>query len=208
MTFTFTPDLRDRVSANLAEFKRYILSGEEYRQAAVALIITPPEKKDGDASMLLTRRTSKLNKHAGQWALPGGRVDDGETAYEAAIRETEEEVGLKLGSEHFLGQLDDLATKSNFIMQPFVFWLDDLSELAPNPDEVASVHYWPVSFFRDENAIQLIDQEEGHAPLLRLNWGSTRIHAPTGAVMLQLWEAGFLGQESRVNHYAHPNWAK
>lgn len=208
MTFTFTSGLRNRISTNLNEFERYILAGEEYRHAAVALIITPPKKAGDDACMLLTRRTSILNKHAGQWALPGGRVDDGETAYEAAIRETDEEVGLKLRDEHFLGQLDDLATKSNFIMQPFVFWLEDLSELSPNPDEVASIHYWPISFFQDENAIQLIDQEEGHAPLLRLNWGSTRIHAPTGAVLLQLWEAGILGQESRVNHYAHPNWAK
>ena len=71
---------------------------------------------------MLTRRGAHLSAHARQWAFPGGRVDDGETVLEAALREMHEEVGLELSSSDLLGRLDDYPTRSGYVMSPFVFW--------------------------------------------------------------------------------------
>ena len=207
MPYSFDDALRSTMAANLAAFDHRTIDTEGLRHAAVALTIT--QDPDGDeATMLLTRRTTKLRKHAGQWALPGGRIDDGETPYEAARREMHEEVNLDLNDSHFLGRLDDLQSRSGFVISPFVFWADDLSAMRANPDEVASIHHWPVGFFEEENAIQLIDLDGVDQPLLRLNWRDTMIHAPTGAFMLQMWEVAVHGREARVDHYAHPDFTK
>jgi 8-oxo-dGTP pyrophosphatase MutT (NUDIX family) len=196
------------MSQNLAVFSIAEIDEPDLGQAAVALTIVPDPTKPKQASMLLTRRTSKLNKHAGQWALPGGRIDKGETPLQGALREMDEEVNLQLNEAHLLGRLDDFQTRSGFIMRPFVFWAADLSTLAPNPDEVASIHYWPLGLFDEENAIQLIDQDHTEMPLLRLNMGETRMHAPTAAILLQLWEVGIHGRSTRVRDYAQPDWTK
>src|SRR3954453_898501 len=61
----------------------------------------------GGAAFLLCRRASRMRRHAGQWALPGGRIDEGETALDAALRELDEELGLRLGAPSVVGWLDD-----------------------------------------------------------------------------------------------------
>ena len=124
------------------------------------------------------------------------------------MREMHEEVNLQLDQSHFLGRLDDLQSRSGFVISPFVFWADDLSAMKANPDEVASIHHWPLDFFTEDNAIQYIDLPDHEHPLLRLNWKDTMIHAPTGAFMLQLWEVGVHGRHTRVNHFAHPDFTK
>src|SRR5579863_7371243 len=84
---------KDNVAARLAGFPRVAADRPELRQAAVAVCVTV---HDGVPCLLLTRRARRLRTHAGQWALPGGRRDAGETAEQAALRETAEEVGLDL----------------------------------------------------------------------------------------------------------------
>ena len=79
-----------------------------------------------------------MSAHPGQWAFPGGRVDEGETAEEAARREIEEEVGLC--DLDLLGRLDDYPTRSGYVITPFVFWAGAEAEPTANPDEVASIH--------------------------------------------------------------------
>ena len=71
-------------------------------------------------ALLLTRRALTLRRHAGQWALPGGRLDPGETPEQTALRELEEEVGLALPEAAVLGCLDDFTTRSGFVMTPVV----------------------------------------------------------------------------------------
>src|SRR5918994_90407 len=66
----------------------------------------------GGAAFLLCRRPSTMRRHAGQWALPGGRLGDGETPLDAALRELDEELGVRLGPESVLGWLDDYVTRS------------------------------------------------------------------------------------------------
>jgi 8-oxo-dGTP pyrophosphatase MutT (NUDIX family) len=91
---------------------------------------------DGAPSFVLTRRAAKLKAHQGQWALPGGRLDPGETPATAALRELHEEVGLELDGEAVLGLLDDYPTRSGYCITPVVVWAGAAAALAPNPDEV------------------------------------------------------------------------
>jgi 8-oxo-dGTP pyrophosphatase MutT (NUDIX family) len=88
----FDSTLRERIAANLERFERREEPDEGRRAAAVAAVIL--ENDDGEACFLITRRPATMRRHAGQWALPGGRRDPGETLREAALRELEEEIGL------------------------------------------------------------------------------------------------------------------
>ena len=94
----------------------------------------------GGAAFVLCRRAAGLNRHASQWALPGGRVDDGESAEDAARRELDEELGVTLGPETVLGLLDDYPTRSGYVMTPVVLWGGGRLELRPDPGEVLAAY--------------------------------------------------------------------
>src|SRR5579863_995752 len=132
--------LRDRIVANLASFPRIPLELEAHRPAAVAIVIAPHESAP---HFIITRRAAGLRRNAGNWALPGGGFDPGEDAIGAAIRETEEEVGVSLPREAALGLLDDFVTLSGHRVTPVVLWSEAPVVLKPNPLEVG--HAWFVS---------------------------------------------------------------
>ena len=100
---SFTPELRQRISANLAMLEPRILDAAGLRHAAVGVVLLPDLR--GRTCFVLTRRLSTLRRHSGQWALPGGRLEAGETAAIAALREIQEEVGLDLPANAILGRL-------------------------------------------------------------------------------------------------------
>jgi 8-oxo-dGTP pyrophosphatase MutT (NUDIX family) len=156
---------------------------------------------------MLTRRATHLSRHAGQWALPGGRVDDGESAEEAALRELHEEVGLRLDASAILGRLDDYATRSGYVITPVVVWAGAARELWPDPQEVRSVHRIPVQEFLRADA-PLLDPLPGSAhPVLRMPVGERWIAAPTAAVLYQFRELCLLGRPTRVAHFEQPKFA-
>src|SRR5437763_1049164 len=93
---------------------------------------------DGALGVPLTRRAARMRAHPGQWALPGGRIDDGEDAVAAAVREMEEELGVRVSGSCAIGLLDDYATRSGYVITPVVLWAGAVGELIPNPEEVAS----------------------------------------------------------------------
>ena len=109
------------------------------KRAAVVLALTASHDGD-DTAFLLTKRASSLRSHRGQWALPGGRCDAGETPVEAALRELDEELALRLPTDAVLGLLDDYPTRSGYLITPVVVWAAESNAITPNPDEVASVH--------------------------------------------------------------------
>src|SRR6202046_132683 len=114
------------------------------KRAAVAIVLVEADDAKSGTALLLTLRAAGLRAHRGQWALPGGRCDDGETPVEAALRELHEELGLALAPDDVLGLLDDYPTRSGYLITPVVVWASTKAELSPNPAEVASVHRIPL----------------------------------------------------------------
>ena len=112
------------------------------RAAAVAVTLVDDEQ--GRPCFVLTRRAAKLRRHAGQWALPGGRVDQGEDVVTAALRELDEEVRLQCDPSAVLGLLDDYPTRSGFVITPVVVWGGAGVELKGDPNEVAAVYRIPL----------------------------------------------------------------
>ncbi len=201
----FDAALLDKARANLAAFDRRAAALEERKAAAVALVLLADA--EGRGCFLLTKRAPTLRAHMGQWALPGGRMDAGESPEAAALRELDEEVGLKLGVEKLLGFLDDYPTRSGFVITPVVFWADDPGALAPNPAEVARVHLVPLEALDAPDVPRFISIPESDRPVIQVPLLGSLIHAPTAAVIYQMREVVSHGRPTRVDHLEQPVWA-
>ncbi len=197
--------LRTRIAANLDGFARRAHGEEGLRPAAVALALLPDER--GAPCFVLTRRAARLRAHGGQWALPGGRLDAGETPARAALRELEEEVGLTLGPDAALGLLDDYPTRSGFTITPVVVWAGADARLAANPDEVAAAYRVPLAELEREDVPHLRQIPESDRPVISIPLLGTHIHAPTAAILYQLREVALRGAPTRVAHYEQPVFA-
>ena len=161
----------------------------------------------GGAAFLLCRRPAKMRRHPGQWALPGGRLDAGETPLEAALREVREELGLRLAAENVLGWLDDYPTRSGFVITPVVLWGPAEPALTPAPDEVLAVYRIGLQALHDSEP-RFLTIPESDEPVLQLPLGNDVIHAPTGAVLFQLRQVALRGQVGeRVHHIGEPVFA-
>ena len=159
------------------------------------------------AAILLTRRAAGLRNHAGQWALPGGRIDAGETPEQAALRELQEEVGLVVDAACILGRLDDFSTRSGFVITPVVVWAGRGEVLKLNAAEVDTVHRIPVEEFLRADAPILETLADHPHPVLKMPLGSTWVAAPTAAVLYQFRELCLLGRPTRVAHFEQPLFA-
>ena len=201
----FDDAFRERARAHVAAFERRAVPPDGRRAAAVAVVIVPDEA--GRACLLITKRVPKLRAHAGQWALPGGRVDAGETVEAAALRELSEEVGLACEHGAVLGLLDDYGTRSGYIITPVVVWGGAEGELTLNPDEVASAHRVPLAALEGPDVPRLISIAESDRPVIQLPLLGTLIHAPTAAVVYQAREVIVHGRATRVDHFEQPVWA-
>ena len=175
------------------------------RHAAVALVLLPDDAHR--ACFLLTKRTRSLRSHSGQWALPGGRLDDGETVEEAALRELEEEVGVQLAADAVLGLLDDYPTRSGFVITPVVVWGGDAGAVTPNPAEVARIYHVPLDVLDGPDIPRVVSLPETDRPVIQLPILESLIHAPTAAVLYQLREVVVHGRATRVAHFDQPIWA-
>ncbi len=197
--------LLDRVRAHLGTFDRVALPDDGRRRAAVAEVLLADA--EGRACFLITRRAATLRNHTGQWALPGGRIDAGETAEDAALRELREEVGLTLDAAAVLGLLDDYGTRSGYIITPVVVWGGDVGTLVPNPAEVAKIFRVPLDDLEGPDVPRLVSIPESDRPVIQLPLLGTLIHAPTAAVVYQMREVVVHGRPTRVNHFEQPVWA-
>lgn len=200
----FDEGLRAMLTDHLAGFERRSVLSEELRPAAVAVVVLPDV--EDRAAIILTVRASGL-RHGGQWACPGGRLEPGETAEAAALRELEEEVGLTLPPEHVLGCLDDYATRSGFVMTPVVVWGIAGAVLHPDPREVASVVLLPIEELTPARVV-LQPGPPGGQPVLALSLPPHGLlYAPTAAVLHQFSEVAVHGRHTRVAHFEQPRFA-
>ena len=211
--------LRERIAERLRGFEVRAVGDHAHRSAAVAVAVT--EEGFGAAlpglpqhaawsereALILTRRSEQLRDHAGQWALPGGRIEAGETPEQAALRELAEEVHLVLGADAVLGRLDDYVTRSGFVVTPVVVWAGTARAIVPNPAEVQSIHRIPVGEFMRADAPMLSTGPDAARPVLRMPVGDSWIAAPTAAVLYQFRELCIAGRATRVAHFDQPAFA-
>lgn len=201
----FGAPLRRAMAAHLASFRRQRQAGEGLKRAAVAVAVVAVA--DGRAAFVLTRRAAKMNRHAGQWALPGGRLDGDETPQQAALRELAEEVGLRLDAKAVLGRLDDYPTRSGYLIQPVVAWAGAGARLRPHPAEVASVHRIALDVLFAPGSPEFVSIPESPRPVIRMPIAGHKIHAPTAAVLYQFREVALAGRPTRVAHLEQPVFA-
>ncbi|MBY0287828.1 MAG: CoA pyrophosphatase [Mycobacteriaceae bacterium] len=161
----------------------------------------------GGAAFLLCRRTSRLTSHPAQWALPGGRLDPGEDAVDAALRELDEEVGVTLPHSSVLGLLDDYPTRSGYVITPVVIWGGGRLDLRPAPDEVVAVYRVGLHQLQRDDSPRFITIPESPRPVVQIPLGNDLIHAPTGAVLLQLRWLCLEGRTDPVDELEQPVFA-
>jgi mutator protein MutT len=197
--------LRQRLRDNLGTFDRREHRRAQLRPAAVAVALVADEQ--ARPCFVLTRRAARLRNHGGQWALPGGRLDPGETPERAALRELGEEVGVVLAGESVLGRLDDYPTRSGFVISPVVVWAAGTTRLEPDPNEVAAAYRVPLAELDRPDVPLLRRIPESDRPLIALPLMGIHIHAPTAAILYQLREVAVWGRDTRVDHFDQPLFA-
>ncbi len=217
--FTASNQLRQQIVKNLADFDNREIIDVDKKRAAVTVVVTNCDRpadvadiafnKNGrdQAAFVLTTRSAKLNSHRGQRAFPGGRIDSGESAQQAALRELEEEVALKLDRQQILGRLDDYATRSGYVITPFVVWAGSDVTMIANPDEVEIIHRVPVRELLREDAPILESIPESRHPVLKMPIGNEWFASPTAAIAYQFREVALLGKSTRVAHFEQPYFA-
>ena len=187
--------LRGTIEANLRGFTR-ISSAESLKPAAVAIVVMAGR---GTPSVPIFQRTSNMSRHAGQMALPGGRLHEGESAEGCAIRELEEELGLSVGTDHVFGLLDDFDTRSGFTITPVVIWADaEPAALQPSKFEVAQLFVIAIPELR----AAVSTARSGQAFSLKLD--TVEVFAPTAAILYQFSEVALDGRPARVSDFYQP----
>ena len=143
----------------LAQNPRKTLGDSTLAPAGVLLLLYP---KDGEYTILLNKRSDNVDDHKGEISFPGGRKDDADrTLLDTALRETHEEMGVRPEDVDVLGELDEVATTSSFVIGTFVGTIPEGYRFKPNHDEVVEVLEVPArllaqgAYHRDE--IRIVD---------------------------------------------------
>ena len=201
------PGLLDTMAVNLRQFSR-VPSTASLAPAAVAIVVM---EGDGVPCVPIFQRTSNMRRHAGQMALPGGRLHEGEGAEEGAIRELREELGLTVSADDIVGMLDDFDTRSGFTITPVVIWTDaPTAALQPSKFEVAKLYAIAIPELRSAASTARPGQDFS----LRLERAFRKSHsgracalevfAPTAAILYQFSEVALDGRATRVIDFYQP----
>lgn len=219
--FTYSSAFRESVRARLTAHDRRTVEADGGRhRAAVAVVLVdsastepvvtadPDDRPEpgltglaGGPAFLLCRRAARLSRHPGQWALPGGRVDQGESVVDAALRELHEELGVRLDESSVLGRLDDYSTRSGYVVSPVVVWAGGPVTVTPDAGEVRAVYSLPLEELCREDSPRYVEIPESDRPVVQVPLGSSLLlHAPTAAVVLQF---RWVGLEGRLGQRVH-----
>lgn len=157
---------------------------DEARAAAVLVAITDRPSP----GLILTVRREHMRTHAGQVAFPGGRIDEGEDAPTAALREAQEELGLDPRQVHLLGLADPYRTVTGYGVMPVVGLIPPDLPLVANPDEVADWFEAPLDFVLDPINQQRMtaDFQGRERHYYRIDWNGRPIWGATAAMLVNL----------------------
>jgi 8-oxo-dGTP pyrophosphatase MutT (NUDIX family) len=168
------------------------------KPAGVAIVVLA---NGGRPCVPIFQRTSDMSRHAGQMALPGGRLHEGESVEVCAIRELEEELGLAVGPESVVGMLDDFDTRSGFTITPVVIWAEtEAAAVQPSRFEVAQVFLVGLPDLR----AAVSQARPGESFSLKLE--QVEVFAPTAAILYQFSEVALDGRSVRVADFHQPPW--
>lgn len=195
---------REQAAGRVAAFDRRGIDNSDGRLRASAVAITIVHR-DGVPGIWVLKRPASMRNHAAQFALPGGRLDEGESPAQAALRELDEELGIALPDTAVLGLLDDYETRSGYLMTPVVCWVDGDPDITPNPTEVAHVFF--VTFDELDVEPRFISIPESSRPVIQLPIANSLVHAPTAAVIYQFAQVVLAGLPTRVDELEQPVFA-
>ncbi len=202
MSYPYDLALRDLITRHCDAFDRRVIDGPERRAAtAIALV-----DHGGEAGYLFIRRALSMRRNPGQYALPGGRAEPGESIPTTARRELAEELGVDLGPDAVLGVLDDLPTRAGGVVTPVVLWAGGGVVMTPDPEEVHDAWVRPVAELDHPEAPRWVDLDGVDGAVLRMPVGGEWINPPTAAMLYQFREVALHGRAVRVHDVGSPLW--
>lgn len=166
------------------------LTGNHFKPAAV---LVPIQEREDGHHIILTRRAEGLNTHGGQVAFPGGQLDSTDASpLEAALRESQEEVGIDPRDVRVLGQLDQVTASSNFLITPYVGRIPFPYDFSLNPSETTEIFSVPVSALLNADVMR-IDTKRHSAgrPIYHFQYKHWDIWGATAKMIVQLLELAY-----------------
>lgn len=154
-----------------------------------AAVLIPVVAHAGEATVLLTQRAASLRNHSGQIAFPGGRIDPGESAIQAALREAQEEVGLAAQHIEPIGHMDYYFTGTGYRISPVVAIVTPPFDLALSAQEVDSVFEVPLSFLMQPGNHHRITRGEDGRTFFAMPYGERYIWGATAGMLRVLYES-------------------
>ena len=157
------------------------------RRTPAAVLIAITDVAD-NPQVILTQRPNSMRDHPGQVAFPGGKIDPGEDAITAALREAEEELALPPSAVRVIGASDDYVTGTGFVVTPVVGVVPPGLELVPHPSEVAAVFEAPLALLLDPAAWRSneVFWRGANRRYLEMDYQGFRIWGVTAAILANL----------------------
>jgi 8-oxo-dGTP pyrophosphatase MutT (NUDIX family) len=157
---------------------------EGIRQAGV---VAPLFVKEKELWVLFTKRSKNLETHRGQVSFPGGAQEDGdENLMQTALRETEEELGLKQDRIVVLGRLSPIVTVTNFYVEPYVAAIPYPVELKPSAEEIEALWEIPVAALLVPTAVEEREFPGREEPVLFYHYGAKTVWGATARILSEL----------------------
>lgn len=164
---------------------------EEVSELRLASVLVPLTRIDGEINLLLSKRTELVPHHKGQICFPGGtREADDRSLLHTAMRESEEELGIKEGDVTILGRLQSAPTMTKFLITPYVGEIGYPYEFKPDSFEVDEVFYAPLKVFLDlARYRRTVTLQRGSVyPLFFFDYGNRTVWGATAKIIREFAE--------------------